>query len=274
MIAGPLLHLSDLHAGSSDRDLEDVASALGALVSEIEPRLVIASGDLTHRNTRAQHERAAAFLRSLGPPVIAVPGNHDLPALPPRRLTHPFDAFARQWDTPEPTIESRELAICGLNSVRPWLYQEGLLRSHQLEHVEKTMARAAPDALRIVVLHHHLSSAPWRATKRPLLGRSRTLSRLADAGVELVLSGHVHQASAASSREFQWFARSGSLVLVTAPGIGRPRHGRPAEVRGFQVCSADDTAIQVQVYAWHDDAFGIVAEHRYPRRLARQKPED
>lgn len=266
MVTGPLLHVSDLHTGSSDRDLEDVAAALDALVSEIRPRLVIATGDLTHRNTRAQHERAATFLRSLGPPVIAVPGNHDLPALPPGRLTRPFGAFAEQWEGAEPTLESSELVVCGLNSVRPWLYQEGLLRSRQLKHVEQTMLRAGPGALRVVVLHHHLTSAPWRATKRPLFGRSRALARLSSAGVELVLSGHVHQASAAASGEFQWLAGDSSLVLATAPGIGRPRPGRPAEVRGLQVCRANDATIELEVHAWRQGAFHVVAEHRYPRR--------
>ena len=265
MAAGPLLHVSDLHIGSSDRDLEDVAGSLGVLVSEIKPVLVVASGDLTHRNTRAQHERAAAFLRSLGPPVAAVPGNHDVPMLPPWRLISPFGVFEEQWETIEPTLESRDLVLCGLSSVRPWLYQEGLLGVHQLERVEQTMSRAGPGALRVVVLHHHLTSAPWRAAKRPLLGRSRALSRLARAGVELVLSGHVHQASAAASREFHWHTAERPLVVAAAPGIGRPRTGRHTEVRGLQVCRAEETAIELRVYAWLDGNFSVVAEHRYPR---------
>ena len=52
--------------------------------------LVVASGDLTHRGRRDQHERAAAFLRALGPPVLAVPGNHDIPYTFPARFTRPL----------------------------------------------------------------------------------------------------------------------------------------------------------------------------------------
>ena len=53
------------------------------------PDLVIASGDLTNRGRRGEHERAAAFLRRLGPPVLAVPGNHDIPYTFPARFTPP-----------------------------------------------------------------------------------------------------------------------------------------------------------------------------------------
>ena len=53
--------------------------ALATLLERVEPDLVIASGDLTHRGRRPQHELAHGFLTRLGPPVHAVPGNHDIP---------------------------------------------------------------------------------------------------------------------------------------------------------------------------------------------------
>jgi len=66
----------------------------------------VASGDLTHRGRREQHERAARFLVSLGAPVLAVPGNHDLPYTFPARFTSPWAEFERQWQTTEPTYSS------------------------------------------------------------------------------------------------------------------------------------------------------------------------
>ena len=71
-----ILHVSDLHAGS--RDEVRVEPALRELIDEVAPQLVIASGDLTHRGRPEQHDRAAAFLKQLGPPVFAIPGNHDI----------------------------------------------------------------------------------------------------------------------------------------------------------------------------------------------------
>jgi 3',5'-cyclic AMP phosphodiesterase CpdA len=88
-----LLHISDLHVGSLEAP--PVERALEALIERIEPELIIASGDLTHRGRREQHEEAAAFLNSLGPPVLAIPGNHDIPYTFPARFTRTFDEFER-----------------------------------------------------------------------------------------------------------------------------------------------------------------------------------
>ena len=89
-----ILHVSDLHFGAGDDPVLD--QALAGLIERVAPELVIASGDLTNRGRRDQHERAAAFLRSLQLPVLAVPGNHDIPYTVPGRFTAPWREFERQ----------------------------------------------------------------------------------------------------------------------------------------------------------------------------------
>ena len=50
------------------------------------------------------------------------------------------------------------------------------------------------------------------------------LARLAGAGAELILGGHIHQATIAERREFEVVPGAGrACVLATAPGLGRPR---------------------------------------------------
>ena len=88
-----VLHVSDLHFGT--REDPALERALAALLELVRPELLVASGDLTHRGRRDQHERAAGFLRSLGPPVLAVPGNHDIPYTFPARFTRTFAEFER-----------------------------------------------------------------------------------------------------------------------------------------------------------------------------------
>ena len=88
-----ILHVSDLHFGT--REDPAVEHALATLLGHVAPDLVIASGDLTHRGRRAQHELAHAFLTRLGPPVHAVPGNHDIPYTIPARFTRPWAEFER-----------------------------------------------------------------------------------------------------------------------------------------------------------------------------------
>src|SRR5207245_466092 len=80
-----------------------------------------------------QHERAAKFLRELGPPVFAVPGNHDIPYRFPARFLTPWAEFERRWEATEPVFSSPELHVVGLNSVRPWRHQSGGLRRPALE---------------------------------------------------------------------------------------------------------------------------------------------
>jgi 3',5'-cyclic AMP phosphodiesterase CpdA len=266
-VAVRLLHISDLHTGAHDDGRAEVERELARLVESLEPELVVASGDLTHRNHAEQHARAAAFLRSLGPPVLAVPGNHDVPMLPPARLVRTFRAFERLWGTAEPRYLSQQVAVCGLNSVTPWLYQEGHVDRDQLTRAGEFFASATPGALRAAVLHHHLVSAPWRTAKRPLLRRSRVLAALAAAGADVILSGHVHQSVVVERREFA--VPTGPLpttVVVTAPGIGRPRPSRHGEASGFQVVDAEDGELRVQTFTWDRGAFIPVAERRFPVR--------
>src|SRR5215216_3698617 len=133
-----LLQVSDLHVGT--REEPEVEDDLRRLVADTRPELVVASGDLTHRNTREQHDRAAAFLRSLGPPLLVIPGNHDIPRWPPWRFTATFDEFVRIWPETEPIYRSDVLVVCGLNSVRPWKQQGGALRRDQIDHVASVFA--------------------------------------------------------------------------------------------------------------------------------------
>ena len=162
-MATRLLHVSDLHAGAQeDRDAEQ---AVARLVERLEPQLVVASGDLSHRGRREQLERSAAFLRSLGPPVLAVPGNHDIPHTP-ARFVRPWTEFERVWETTEPTVSVPGLHVVGINSARPFHHQSGGLGSGRLERGVARLEEGEPGALRVAVLHHHLANSPWRAVRR------------------------------------------------------------------------------------------------------------
>jgi 3',5'-cyclic AMP phosphodiesterase CpdA len=259
-----LLHLSDLHVGSHEEPR--VEPGLADLIERLDPELIVASGDLTHRGLPEQHDRAAAFLKSLGRPVFAVPGNHDIPYTPITRFTRTYEQFERHWETTEPTYRTAKLHIVGLNSVRPWLHQSGRIHRPHLEDAARRLAEAAPGTLRVVVLHHHLLGAPWRSRKRPVRDRSRVLAGLVDAGAELILAGHIHQAAVSERHEFE--VVSGEIrgaVVSIAPGLGQPRPNRRGEARGLLVYESEEDTLSVQTYIWRGDDWGLTAIRRFPR---------
>jgi 3',5'-cyclic AMP phosphodiesterase CpdA len=259
-----LLHISDLHVGT--REAPEVEASLAALIERTAPELVVASGDLTHRGRPDQHTAAAAFLRALGPPVLAVPGNHDIPYTFPGRFTKTFDEFERHWDTTEPVHNSSTLYVVGLNSVRAWRHQSGAIRENQLRLTEELLAQAPAEALKVVALHHHLIGAPWRSRKKPVARRSHVLAGLVDAGAELILAGHIHQGAVSERHEFEVIRGDvrGATVSV-APGLGQPRPKRRGEARGLHVYECTEGSIRVETYIWRDHDWGLTAVRSFAR---------
>jgi 3',5'-cyclic AMP phosphodiesterase CpdA len=259
-----VLHLSDLHYGAGN----DAAIERGAppLIERFEPELVIASGDLSHRGREDQLVSASRFLRSLGPPVLAIPGNHDIPYTFPARFTRSFHEFEKQWETTEPTYSSPTLHVVGLNSVRPWRHQSGGIRAVQLTHAEQRLKEAPEGAFQIVVLHHHLLGAPWRSRKKPVARRNHVLASLVSAGADLILAGHIHQVAVSERREFE-IARGGErgVVVSIAPGLGQPRPKRQGEARGVHVYDIEESCLRIQTYVWRDTDWGLTAERQFPR---------
>jgi 3',5'-cyclic AMP phosphodiesterase CpdA len=247
-----------------------LAETLAALLELARPDLVIATGDLTHRGRPEQHATAAAALRALGPPVLAVPGNHDIPYTFPARLSAPWRPFEREWRTVEPTYATAELHVVGVNSVRPWRHQSGGVAPPRLARARSRLGEAAPGALRVVALHHQLIGAPWRTRKRPVAARTRVLDQLVAGGAQLIVSGHIHQAAAGERREFEVGAgESQSAVLTVAPGLGRPRPSRRGEARGCLVYQVDDRTISVDTYIARSDDWALTATRTFPRRADR-----
>ena len=264
-MATRVLHLSDLHFGRNDKP--ESIEALARLIEEVRPELVIASGDLTHRGLRRQHERAGEFLRGLELPLVAIPGNHDIPYTFPKRFTRPWQEFERLWDTTEPVFRSDTLVVAGLNSVRPWRHQSGAVRDHQLQHVREVFADTQDGAYKVVTLHHHLLGAPWRSRKRPVAKRNRVLAGLVEAGAELVLAGHIHQSTIAERREFELATPGGerAVVVSIAPGFGQPRPNRRGEARGLHVYEIGPEALRILTYIWREDGWGLTAVRTFPR---------
>lgn len=247
-----------------------------ALCGELGPALVLASGDLANRGRMAELERALALFRRLPAPVLAVPGNHDIPYTFPGRFTHPWRAFEEVFGTVQPVLATGDVVACGLNSVRPWRHQGGRLRADAGARARAAFREAPPQALRVVVLHHHLAGAPWRASRKlPLKHRDAALAALAGAGAELVVGGHIHQSSVAERHEFTVVGdrRAAPVVLATAPGFGRPRPHRSGEAQGLQVIRWDSVELALETRIWDGEELVPTGLRSFRRRPPADSPE-
>jgi 3',5'-cyclic AMP phosphodiesterase CpdA len=262
-VAARILHVSDLHVGT--REDSQVEAALVRLAGELLPDVVVASGDLTNRGRRCEHEQAHRLLQSLGAPVFAVPGNHDLPYTFPARFTAPWREFERAWETTEPTYASPTLQVVGLNSARPYRHQSGGIRAAQLRHAATRLGEAAPGAYRVVALHHHMIGAPWRAArKRPLAHRDQVLHDLVNAGADLIVGGHIHQAAVSERHEFEVVGDDAHAVVISiAPGFGQPRPRRLGEARGLHVYEIESGALTVATHLWRGDDWAVTARRSF-----------
>ena len=270
-----LLHVSDLHAGR--RETPGVADGLPELARDLGVEAILATGDLAHRGRRAQLETARGVLEEAGVPVVAVPGNHDIPYTFPARFSSPWAEWERVFGDPDPVYRSETLVVVGLNSVRPWRHQSGRIVPARLERVAAELRHVPSGALRLVACHHHLAGSPGRAPrKRPLAHRSAALGALVAAGVELVAGGHIHQASIALRPEFEAMDgdRSAAVVLATAPGLGRPRPHRQGEAQGLLLYEWDESELAIVTYVWQTGTFRPVARRSFPRDFNPTEQED
>jgi 3',5'-cyclic AMP phosphodiesterase CpdA len=259
-----ILHVSDLHFGAGDDSI--LEQGLAALIERVSPELVIASGDLTNRGRRDQHELAAGFLHRLGPPVLAVPGNHDIPYTFPARFTKTWVEFERQWGTVEPEFIGEGAHVVGINSVRPWRHQSGGVTDEQLERATQRLRVASADRLRVVVLHHQMVGAPWRTRKKPVARRTHVLAKLVECGAELIVGGHIHQGTVSERHEFEVITGDVRGVVVSiAPGLGQPRPKRLGEARGCVVYTAGEKTLTTETYIWRQDDWGLTAVRTFAR---------
>lgn len=183
-----IVHLSDPHFGA---DAPHLIAPLVAAVAALRPDLVVLSGDLTQRARPEQFAAAARLIAACAAPVLTVPGNHDVPLWHLwLRLADPWRRWRRGIGAGcEPVWQSDQALVMGVNTADPLAWKAGRLRAGQLARMAAVFAGAGARR-RIVVMHHPLQGPPSEAPA--LRGVSRALPVLRDAGVEIVLSGHLH----------------------------------------------------------------------------------
>lgn len=260
-----LMHLSDLHFGAHD---EALVEAVNFEVEQLEPDLIVISGDFTQRARTEQFRQARKFLERLqgrGHEILAVPGNHDVPLYDLlRRILRPLARYRRFIDdTLCPFVELPGIAVLGINTARSLTFKNGRINKDQVALIRETFARTSHDAMRILVTHHPLFALEVGGELGRAIGRQElALDAVEDCGVEMLLAGHNHHASSQVASDL--VTRAGGVLVVQA-GTATSLRVREQE-QSFNTIDVAKGLAVITVRVWKNDQFEPNDTWRYERR--------
>ncbi len=188
-----IFHVSDLHFGCADQAALDW---FAGLVAAERPDAIAVTGDLTMRARRREFEAASAWLGGLDTPLTIEPGNHDLPYFNPfARFFRPYRHFRRLESALEQPLTLPGLSLVPLKTTARWQFRPnwswGVVCRTSLGAAIDRLDQADSDMVSIVACHHPLIDRHTSSRARTLRGQE-ALARLAAAGADAVISGHVH----------------------------------------------------------------------------------
>ena len=249
-----LVHLSDLHFGRID---PAVLEPLRRAVHEAKPDLLAISGDFTQRARRTQFAAARAFLDTLEPPKLVVPGNHDVPYWNiARRFLQPLTRYRKYISEDlEPEYEDEEIVVLGVNTARALAHGGGRINSRQVDRIVRRLAALPQAVVRIIVTHHPFDLPPG-VRERRLLGRARmAMARLSKANADLFLSGHLHLSHASRAADRYRIEGHSGLIVQAGTVSSRGRGEQPS----FNLLRIERPEIALLKYVWDPTAREFVA---------------
>ena len=244
-----ILHISDLHFGAHDTNLQ---ASLADRTAQVRPDLIVCTGDLADRPRKDLLESALNYLKELqtscvqsgeekngeNPTLLVVPGNHD------------YREQGWLWQAPGnpyTKVLGGQVTDCYLEGENVWIFgfdsaaegellgsgkvsDEDIRRFHRrYEGLNKQHPGKFPDAIKIVAVHHHPFPVNWDYTNKDrwltMNNAGRFLSAVLFRRIDVVLHGHEHllaQARVASSlgandHEVSIISLGATLRQVTSP---------------------------------------------------------
>ena len=254
---------ADLHFGSVP---EGLAEELRAQIEAQEPDVVVIAGDLTLRARRREFEQANAWLCALAPPTLVLPGNHDLPYFNLiQRFRNPFRRYrlAANGSTLMPVVECPDGVVLGFNTARSWQphfrWQEGTARLRDIEAAWAVLSSPPAGRFKAVAAHHPFSKVPGFPRAEPVRRAGIALNAFAKCGVDLVMSGHIHQSYAVETE-----AAGRPMLAVGAPTALSSR--MRGEANGFWIIEAGEASIDCTLWLRDKSAFQPAPALSFPRR--------
>ena len=245
-----LAHLSDIHFGGENAP---AVAAATELLNAGGFDLVVVTGDLTRYAEVAEFEAAVGWLAQVEAPKLVTPGNHDAPYLAwAERIFAPFRRYERAIGPADAQVhQGGGFAVRGLNTARGAQlrlnWSKGQISKRQVRTAAEWFERSDPECIRIVACHHPLSEMIGGPMTGRVRGGEAAARDFAEAGVDLVLSGHIHA-------PFAWpypFG-DGKTYAVGAGTLSLRERGVPP---GFNIVDIERAAIRVAALGWTGSHF-------------------
>jgi 3',5'-cyclic AMP phosphodiesterase CpdA len=256
-----IAQLSDIHFGG-----ENKAATAAAIdyVKDCSIDLVVLAGDLTVQGRPHEFTAAKAWADALSAPKIVTPGNHDSP-YGVDRLLSPFGRFQDHFGESEGACwasdEAFVLAVNTARGIQPRAnWSKGQISRAQIGYVKERIARRKPGAAAIVACHHPLMEMIGGPMSGQVWRGERAARAFSEAGVDLVLTGHVHVPFAMA-----FGFGDGRTYAVGSGTLSVRERGTPPS---FNLIETGGDSHKVSAMAWTGSHFETWRTWALPRRGA------
>ncbi|MBX9576371.1 MAG: metallophosphoesterase [Caulobacteraceae bacterium] len=261
-MSGRLIQVSDVHFG---RENAAAAEAALELTHVLKPDLTLVTGDVTQSGRSEEFEAAARWIDRLANPTFVVVGNHDVPYFNVwHRLFSPWKAFEATIGHPAHDHQwvGDQVMVRGVTTARGWQarlnWSKGVIDLDQTRRAAEALRAAPTGVLRVLACHHPLIEMANTPVTGDVRRGDAAAMIFAEAGVDLILTGHVHVPFATPIP----LADHASYAVGCGTLSDRER-GAPAS---FNRIDWDDDDIVVTVMAWSGRRFEENQVWRLPRR--------
>jgi putative phosphoesterase len=243
-----IAHISDLHISSTAFDEEVFMNAV-AEINELQPDMIVLTGDLTENGYYVEYEQAVKYLKMFDAPLFAVPGNHDA-----RNLGYQtFEELIgeKSWKL---TMDGN-FTVIGIDSSSPD-EAKGHVGTPQHMWLEHQLDECViNENFSIVALHHHVVPIPQTGRERNVLSDAGDiLKTLTTHEVDLILSGHKHVPNIWKLNNTV-IVNAGSLCSIKLRGKNK---------NSYNVYNITDDEIEIFLHQVNDERFLF---GKYPRNV-------
>jgi 3',5'-cyclic AMP phosphodiesterase CpdA len=259
---GLILQFSDIHFGCEHK--RACEAALDYAHAE-NADLVLITGDITQQGLPDEFAAAGDWIRRMPEPTFVIVGNHDVPYWSlPARLFHPWKAFEEATGHPahDHQFLSANLMVRGVVTARGWQarpnWSKGVIDLDQTRKAAAALRQAPVGALRILACHHPLVEMIGTPMTGDVKRGDEAALIFAEAGVDLITTGHVHV-------PFALPIRMGDHCSY-AIGCGTLSHRERGTPASFNRIEWDAHQIVVTAIAWTGERFEPGEQWKLPRR--------